>query len=130
MSTSYFDALQVEANKHSRLIRKLDGVTFVSEPDLVGVDGETGWSVAVHIQANEDGWAAMGMLKTAGADIIVEGCEPVGFSEFDLKIGVLWECSEAFNDALREVVAVEQWLAKISRPRVHQDADGNLPPGL
>ena len=60
---------------------------------------------------------ALGLLKTAGADIVVEGCESVDYSEFQLTVGVLWENSESFNDALLEVLAVEQWLAKMAGRR-------------
>lgn len=105
------DALIATARKHRRLIDKLDGVTDVSDVELVkGI----GWSVNITILANEDGWDALGLLKTAGADIVIEDCESVDFSEFTLKIGVLWSSSESFNDALLEVLAVEQWLAKMS----------------
>jgi len=101
------DALRLEAAKHSRLISKIDGVTCVSEPDLVG---KVGWSVVVHISANEDGWQAMRLLKSAGADIVLDALD----HEAVLRMGVLWENSESFNDALLEVLAVEQWLAKMA----------------
>jgi len=105
------DALIATARKHRRLIDKLDGVTYLSDVELVK---DIGWSVHCTIVANEDGWAALGLLKTAGADIVVDGCESVDYSEFTLTVGVLWENSESFNDALLEVLAVEQWLAKMA----------------
>ncbi len=107
-------ALLVTARKHLRLIDKVDGVTDVSDVELVR---DIGWAVTITIIANQDGWQAMGLLKSAGADIVVEGCEPVDYSEFQLKVGMLWECSESFNDALLEVLAVDQWLTKMAGRR-------------
>lgn len=104
------DALRTMAAKHSRLIHKIDGVTFVDEPDLVG---NIGWSVTLTISTNDNGWDALRLLKNSGADIVIS--DPIAFSEFQLTVGVLWQCSEEFNLALMEVLEVERWLAKVGR---------------
>ena len=105
------DALRLEAAKHSRLISKIDGVTCVSEPDLVG---KVGWSVVVHISANEDGWQAMRLLKSCWSRHRAPACVRVDH-EAVLRMGrAVWKNSESFNDALLEILAVEQWLAKMA----------------
>ena len=54
------DALIATARKHRRLIDKLDGVTYLSDVELVK---DIGWSVHCTIVANEDGWAALGLRR-------------------------------------------------------------------
>ncbi len=100
------NTLTLTAENHARLIQKIEGVTYVSEPELLG--GDLGWSVVIHITTNDDGWHALRLLKSAGADVLLDRIE----HDAVLKIGVLWSCSEAFNDALLEIFSVEEWLRR------------------
>lgn len=103
------DALLLTARKHLRLLDQVDGVLDVRDLQLIRHD--IGWSVNVTITENDDGWEVMRLLKSAGADLLVVGTDPM-----ELKIGVAWPVSESFAMALMEVVSVEEWLKRMVRP--------------
>lgn len=103
------DALLITARKHRRLLDRFDGVIDVQDCELIK---DIGWSVRITVTANAEGWNVMGFLLQNGADVLVESCEPVDYTTFTLRIGLLWEASEAFADALDEVFEVERWLRR------------------
>jgi hypothetical protein len=120
---------QKELETVGRVIARLDGVSSVSEPEVIDV----GWTMLVTISGGLSGWYALAELKTAGGDLLLVNAEPVDASEFDFRLGVVWQCSQDFVENVAELVAVERWLETVGARAVavgKTAVERDLPPRL